>query len=281
MKRIRNSGRAMVKATTAGMMTAMMVVLMMGILGMGVLGFAGTATAGDGYRATTETLKTLVAEAKKQSNYIKYFCDPTVGGDPDKNRGTDFGKGSNFNDRIRTDMSKNFAARYPGSQLNCLSGGGTWVNGKQTNFIENGIVYKATYNGAWGLVAEYDYPAEGHNEMMVRITDPKGSYIAILADLKNPRNSRFVEAKLPVNMQSSGTVVGADKGFQYTSDELVTAMNLIYTQVQVLPKSTLMTYANALLIDRNERQILINEARKSFGNQKRAEAPRAADTDDE
>lgn len=236
----------------------MVVVMLM----FGILSFTGEAGA-DGYTNTVNAMGDLIQGAHKREAYIRYFCDSIAAGKPETNPGVGFGNSDNFDARIRSDMTTKFASRYPGSQINCLTGGGTWVDGKATYHFTKGMAYKMIYLGEWGLTDEYDIP-HSNDSMIVRITDPRGNYVSISVDLSNPNNCRYIEAKLPINMQSSGIVVG-DKGYQYVEDELVTAMNLIYRDMLLfVPNSTLVAYANELLINRDEREILIQQARKSM-----------------
>src|SRR6266702_3342312 len=236
--------------------------LMVAMSVMCLLSFVGVAAAEDGYTNTVTSLKKIIGEAQERESYVRYFCDANAIGKPENNKNARGFSESNsvFEQNVRSDISNLFAKRNPGSQFNCITGSGTWVISKATWFFNGGRAFKSTYLGEWGLTDEYDFPTDGNN-MVVRITDPQGNYIAILADLNNPSNSKYVETRLPINIQSSGIVTG-DKGYQYSSDELVMAMNAIYKQLLHLPNSSLVAYANALLVKRQERDALIIEAQK-------------------
>ena len=215
------------------------------------------AMAADGYSNTVKAMRSLVVGAKKRGDYVKYFC------------GTDVLDGNTAFEQIsRSKMSPYFTERNPGSQINCLTYSGTWADGPATFYLESGRVYKQTFVGDQGLTYEYDLPAKSASTLIVRISDSQGSNIVISVDMANPSNSQYIEARLPINMQSSGIVTG-DKGYQYASDELVVAMNREYKDLLYLPNSTLIAYANQLLLSRAEREILIKDARRFLGKSRK------------
>jgi hypothetical protein len=151
---------------------------------------------------------------------------------------------------------------------------GTWVENQATYSFANGRIYKQTFIGGNGLNYEYNFPTKGNSIFYVRIADQQGSNIIIAADMRNPANSHYVEARLPISMQSSGIVTG-NKGYQYSGDELVMAMNQVYARELVhLPKSTLIAYANQLMLNREERETLLKTARQILGKQKPQNTPK-------
>jgi hypothetical protein len=231
-----------------------------------LMGYGRNGYAADGYVNTVNSLKKILNEGIERERYIRYFCDSSASGKPEATMPSDFtGDFSVFEQNVRSNTSSFFSKRYPGSQFNCSTGSGSWMDGRANFNFEKGKLYKSTYTGEWGLTTEYDYPKD-RQFVIVRIIEPQGNYVSILADLQNPYNSRYAEARLPITIQSAGIVVG-DRGFQYTSDELVTGMNAIYRKLANIPNSNLIAYANALLIQRQEREYLISEVRKLLVSQ--------------
>ena len=225
-----------------------------------LMGYGRNGYAADGYVNTANSLKKIINEGTERERYIRYFCDSSASGKPEATMPSDFtGDFSVFEQNVRSNTSSFFSKRYPGSQFNCSTGSGSWMDGRAIFVFEKGRLYKSTYTGEWGLTTEYDYPKD-RQFVIVRIIEPQGNYISILADLQNPYNSRYAEARLPIAIQSSGIAVG-EKGYQYTSDELVSGMNAIYKKLASIPNSNLIAYANALLVQRQEREYLISQVR--------------------
>lgn len=215
---------------------------------------------------TVKRLRDYVSEANSRGGYVKYFCFLPGAGMT--------GGNSAFDAMAVSQMSQHFSQRNPGSTVNCSTLSGTWVDGNVTYYIQKAQVYKAIVLVSNGLTHEYDFPEKGNSIFYIRISDSQGSNIIIEADLNNSNNVKFVEAKLPVSVQSSGTVSGRQRGFQYSGDELVPVMNECFKRVVQLERqkygkttATLMAYANALLLHREERDELLKSARQIIGSQ--------------
>jgi hypothetical protein len=118
-----------------------------------------------------------------------------------------------------------------------------------------------TYSGDNGL--SYEYNLEKSHSVKISITDIHGNYVVIILDLENSNNSKYLDVKLPITLQSAGIVIG-EKGYQYTTNELIDIMNKIYLKIASFDDMTMMSYANTLLLEPKGREHLIKQAVKIY-----------------
>lgn len=223
--------------------------------------------ASNGYFLSIHTVKSEgFVELRRREYYVAYYCTPL--GEDKKNTFTS--KSTPTKTLARVEMSRNFAARYPGSQFNCDNGGGTYVDGNRTFFFQRGKIYKVVEVTGQGITIEDDIYGDS---VISRYADPQGYNVVIYADLKNPLNSHFTEVKLPVTLQSAGVTTG-DKGYTYGNDEIVKLMNIIYANSyqgmtgNIRPLS-LYQFGNYILVDREFRDKFLDVAVK-YISQKQA-----------
>lgn len=121
---------------------------------------------------------------------------------------------------------------YPGSKIMC--------NGEATNgmFYKDGKEYYIV-NGKFARMEDTTRKNGLRTELAANLiwreTDTNGNYVVIKFDEKNPNESRVIDAKLPISINTSGAVVNNGMGVAISSNELITALNNFYrTETEAL-----------------------------------------------
>jgi len=94
------------------------------------------------------------------------------------------------------------------------------------------------------------------DNLVLRVADSNGNYIAIQYDRDNPNASRFIDAKLPISLQSNRADKFEGHGVAISSNELIRAINVAYhNDVDGL----MLAYASSLLLKPEQRELLVRD----------------------
>lgn len=158
----------------------------------------GRAAEGDGYRKTVETHWKQIRLSEDNLAYIQQGCQ----GNAAKKMG--------FMDAIKQ--------VYPGSNITCvgLSGVFRLADGVDM-YIVNGELNRQVGPPWRGVTQDINFVSEAGKIVGVShvTSDSSGNYIRFFVDLKDPSQSHFIDARLPVSMQSGRAAVGEKGGGEH------------------------------------------------------------------
>lgn len=148
---------------------------------------------------------------------------------------------------------------YPASRIECggqKTSGMVFVNEQEFHVASGRFVRWAKTTKSNSLKHELSA-----DNMIYRIGDDAGNYIVMMFNEGNPRASRFIDAKLPVSINSNGAAVVGGKGLAVSSNELIDGLNRFYRDHIISDPMTAL--AVSMLTDPGWRQDLIDKGLKA------------------
>lgn len=201
------------------------------------------------YDETAEIAADQSRVAAKASEYVTNFCDMP-------------GLSGSFESRVKGDMGRRLAERYPGSNIDCNSVSGIFVaDGVEYDVRQGRTNRRIDKSIGNGLVHEMSYSAVG-SVATVKISDFSGNYLVFRIDTTFPQSAQFIDARLPINMQSAGSFTGK-KGVSYTNNELIDALNSVSKKMDAVGGrdiTNLYAFSNTLLTNPQAREDLVRLA---------------------
>lgn len=224
-----------------------------GLLLAGMVIISGEpARADEGYQKTVAEARNEIREGQRTAEYVVYFCGPKLSPDPT----------STFNTRVQAGMGGHLSQRYPGSQMNCNSHTGVFRDrGGYDYHLIDGQINRTVIPPAGGLTWEANMIRKGREVVAVVYvgTDTSGNSIRLIIDIDNARESRFLDARLPISLQS-GRVATGDKSLNITGNELIWALNEVYRTVAAPGGDMMFSVANSLFLNPDYREWFVNTA---------------------
>lgn len=252
------------------------------IITSGELAVAGQE--GEGYQKTVAEARNEIREGEKSAVYVRNYC-----GVPQ--RSEDLGREllcgtkakiavnrdycenvlgkSTYTQRVTARMGGELAERYPGSNMNCQSSSGVFRGpGGYDYHLVDGLLNRTVIPPDGGLTWEANMFRKAQKVVAVVYTgtDTSGNYIRMIVDINNPGESQFIDARLPISLQS-GKVATGDKSLNIQGNELIWALNEVYRTVAAPGGDAMYQMANSLILNPDYREWFLNQAVELLKNQ--------------
>lgn len=165
-----------------------------------------------------------------------------------------------------------FMTRFPGSQINCTDGSGTWVSGTTKGMYSN-----------WREIEDE------HTDGYVKTTISFVSNITKMTDGRNyiafqvtPQKTTIIDAELPDMAQTAQTVLGPEKAVSFHGREIINILNQVYPiLVKQYPATHIFMFADSLLTMPSVREIVIQTAIENVASLKKdPEKPKLSPEDE-
>lgn len=229
-----------------------------------------------GYLETVKVAQEDIREGQRAAEYVRGFCGTqreteTLGreefcGTKDKmavNRDlcASLLSKSTFTDRVTAGMGERLAQRYPGSNMNCNQLTGVFRGNGFDNHIVNGQINRIVQPPYEGLTWEANMGWEGGRikTVVYSVSDISGNYIRLVVDVYNPSASQYIDARLPIALQS-GIIATGEKALTLTGNELIWALNEVYKSDGAPTHDSMHAAANSLLLKPDIRAWFVSKA---------------------
>lgn len=225
-----------------------------GLLAVMVIATGYDAVAGGiepGYLETVKVAQEDIREGHRAAEYVRGFCGNKLSPDPT----------STFNSRVQARMGEHLAQRNPGTNMNCNQLTGVFRGDGFDNHIVNGQINRIVQPPYEGLTWEVNMGWEGGRikTVVYSVSDISGNYIRLVVDVNNPSASQYIDARLPIALQS-GIIATGEKALTLTGNELIWALNEVYKSDGAPTHDSMHAVANSLLLKPDLRAWFANKA---------------------
>ena len=198
----------------------------------------------DKYSNSVRSVLDIVFLGEQYADYTAYYCYEAGIAE----------LGASF--QWNRQMSDYFNSANAGSQMQCggeHSNGMFYVKGDEFYLANGRLVRYERKTKERGLA--YELSADN---LIYRISDSNGNYVVMQFDEHRPGRSRYIDAKLPISLQSNGAIMADGKGVAISSNELISGLNKFYRDYVRGDKFTMPYIAKALLLEPDSRQLLVD-----------------------
>lgn len=206
----------------------------------------------EGYQNTLAEMKRVFNGLRAAEDYFRDYGMTGMNGD----------RNSSFTQRVLANMNQYFSVHNPGSNVDLISGRGTFVmNAEEKIYLSNFKAVEYFLDERTGWTMHFRRNSSGNGVLYtVTCADIKGNYLTFQINSADPYNAEFIEVNLPISAEISSLGLG-NKGTKFSIKELYRLLNVYYGEGMGNTRGELMTiFAGKLLMKPQYRYSFIEQS---------------------